>query len=48
MSRAPWFAAPQPDFEKCGNCGADAAKFCSWDTADGWCCSKCGGCDSDE
>lgn len=39
---------PIPDFPTCGNCGADAATFCSWDPADGWCCSKCGSCDSDE
>jgi hypothetical protein len=39
---------PVPDFEKCGNCEADAKANCSWDPADGWCCSKCGACDSDE
>jgi hypothetical protein len=39
---------PEPDFEKCGNCGADAKANCSWDPADGWCCSNCGACDSDE
>jgi hypothetical protein len=39
---------PQPDFEACGNCGADADRFVTWDNADGWCCSKCGACDSAE
>lgn len=41
-------AEPEPDFEKCARCGADAKKNCWWEPADGWCCANCGGCDSDE
>jgi hypothetical protein len=39
---------PVPNFPTCHNCGADARKWVTWDNADGWCCSKCGGCDADE
>lgn len=38
----------EPDFDECGNCGADAKKYCYWDIGDGWQCSNCGGSDSDE
>lgn len=34
---------PEPDFDKCGNCGADAKNWCHWDNAAGWCCVKCHG-----